>query len=280
MMRRSILLLFLFLIPAVAIAQDRPNILLTNDDGIDSIGIRTMAKTLSEIGTVTVVAPAGNESGIGHAATTNPRVEIFVTTETDDAGITWHSITAHPSDCVRLGIRQLMDTPPDIVVSGPNSGANLGFSTWLSGTLGAAREGAMHGIPSIAVSMVDGPRVEHYLNASRFTARLIVEYLETPLPEGSYLTVNYPALPAEEIRGTRIVPLAERFPFVWDYVQERTRDGGLVFRQRIIASTETDRAGDWGATTDGYISVTPIQVDQTDHDLIPTLGGWRVMQDE
>lgn len=273
------LLLILFLISAGASAQSGPNILLTNDDGIDSVGIRTMARTLSEIGTVTVVAPAGNESGIGHAATTNPRVEIFVTSETDDDGITWHSITAHPSDCVRLGIRQLMDSPPDIVISGPNSGANLGFSTWLSGTLGAAREGAMHGIPSIAVSMVNGPRAAHYQNASEFTARLIVEYLETPLPEGSYLTVNYPALPADEIRGTRIVPLAERFPFLWDYTEDRTRDGGIVYRQRIVSTTETDRAGDWGATTDGYISVTPIQLDQTHHGLIPTLGGWGVLQD-
>ena len=162
------------------LSQNPPRILLTNDDGIDAPGLVAMHKALSRVGHVTVAAPATNQSAAGHGLITG-RNPIFVTTWTDDGGSVWHSITARPATCVSLALENLPSDTPDIVVSGSNHGANLGLVTYYSGAVGAAREAAFRGIPSIAVSVQAGSPMD-FEAAAEFTAHLVENYLKEKLP--------------------------------------------------------------------------------------------------
>ena len=127
MIQLTLILTFALLAPTSGLGQDRPHILLTNDDGIEAEGIQAMYRELVEIGRVTVAAPTQNQSGIGHASTISGNNPIFVNSRTDENGSVWHAIAARPSDTVRLALHALLDEPPDIVVSGSNFGQNTGL---------------------------------------------------------------------------------------------------------------------------------------------------------
>jgi len=188
------------------LSQNLPRILLTNDDGIDAPGLVAMHKALSRVGRVTVAAPATNQSAAGHGLTTE-RNPIFVTTWTDEGGSVWHSITARPATCVSLALENLLSDRPDIVVSGINQGANLGLVTYYSGTVGAAREAAFRGIPSIAISVQAGSPMD-FEAAAEFTAHLVEDYLKEKLPPQTFINVNYPALPRDQVKGVKINSLS------------------------------------------------------------------------
>jgi len=267
------LLFFLVTVPffICALSQNPPRILLTNDDGIDAPGLVAMHKALSRVGQVTVAAPATNQSGAGHGLTTggNP---IFVTSWTDDGGSIWHSITARPATCVSLALENLLSDTPDIVVSGSNNGANLGLVTYYSGTVGAAREAAFRGIPSIAVSVQAGAPMD-FEAAAEFTAHLVERYLEESLPSQTFLNINYPALPKDQIKGVKIGSLSrEASPSF--YIRGTLPDGQDYFWSgyRPLVSGEPDT--DLSALLEGYIAITPLQLDTTDDGLIPLLEDW------
>ncbi len=188
------------------LSQNLPRILLTNDDGIEAPGLLAMHKALSRVGRVTVAAPATNQSAAGHGLTTGPN-PIFVTTWKDDGGSVWHSITARPATCLSLALENLLSDRPDIVVSGSNHGANLGLVTYYSGTVGAAREAAFRGIPSIAVSVQTGSPMD-FEAAAEFTAHLVENYLKEKLPPRTFLNVNYPARPKDQVKGVKIRSLS------------------------------------------------------------------------
>ncbi len=254
-----------------ALSQNPHRILLTNDDGIDAPGLVAMHKALSRVGQVTVAAPATNQSGAGHGLTTggNP---IFVTSWRDDGGSVWHSITARPATCVSLALENLLSDTPDLVVSGSNNGANLGLVTYYSGTVGAAREAAFRGIPSIAVSVQAGAHMD-FEAAAEFTAQLVERYLKEKLPPQTFLNVNYPALPKDQVKGVKIGSLRlEASRSI--YVKRTTPDGQDYFwpDYRPLASGEPDT--DLSALLEGYITITPLQLDTTEHELIPLLQEW------
>ncbi len=255
------------------LSQNLPRILLTNDDGIEAPGLVAMHKALRRVGHVTVAAPATNQSAAGHGLTTgdNP---IFVTTWTDDGGSVWHSITARPATCVSLALENLLSETPDIVVSGSNHGANLGLVTYYSGTVGAAREVAFKGIPSIAVSLQAGSPMD-FEAAAEFTAHLVGKYLKEKLPPQTFLNVNYPALPKDQVKGVKIGSLSrEASPSF--YVKGILPDGQDYFwpDYRPLVSGEPDT--DLSALLEGYIAVTPLQLDTTDDGLIPLLRSWQL----
>jgi 5'-nucleotidase len=272
-MRKPLFVLVTLSFFIYGLSQNPPRILLTNDDGIDAPGLVAMHKALARVGQVTVVAPATNQSGASHGLTTG-RNPIFVTTWTDDGGSVWHSITARPATCVSLALENLLSDRPDIVVSGGNHGANLGLVTYYSGTVGAAREAAFKGIPSIAVSLQAGSEMD-FEAAAEFTAHLVERYLEEKLPPHTFLNVNYPALPKDQVKGVRIGSLSREVSPSF-YVKGTLPDGKDYFwpSYRPLVSGEPDT--DLTALLEGYIAVTPLQLDTTDNGLIPLLRSWQL----
>lgn len=272
-MRKLLLVLVTLSFSVFGLSQNLPHILLTNDDGIDAPGLLAMHQALSRVGTVTVAAPATNQSLSSHGLTSG-RTPIFVTTRTDEGGSVWHAITARPATCVSLALESLLSDRPDIVVSGSNNGDNLGLVSYYSGTVAAAREAAFQGIPSIAVSVQSGSHMD-FTAAAEFTAHLVEKYLKEKLPPKTFLNVNYPALPEDQVKGGRIVSLSLEVSRSF-YVKGEMPGGQDYFWQSYQPATGGAPNTDLRALLEGYIAITPLQLDTTDHGLIPILESWQL----
>lgn len=248
-----------------ALAQDAPTgprltILLSNDDGYDAPGLKALVEALAPIAQLTVAAPAEQQSGAGHGITY--REPIIVNRMDRDGGIPWYSITARPATCVRLGLEALMTAKPDLVISGINRGENLGVVTFISGTVGAAREAAFDGLPTMAVSL-GGNNSDDYKAAAAYVRRL-VEQLQAQklLRPGLFLNVNVPAGVARGIKGVRITKLSLKVPGN-KYERRASPRGQLYFWSTYEPVTEDVEGTDVQAFEQGYISITPLSLDQT-----------------
>ncbi len=242
-------------------------ILLANDDGIQAPGLLAVYYELSQIAEVTVVAPAADQSGVGHGITY--RTPILVSEQLRE-GKTWYAVEALPATCVRLGLAALVKEKPDLVVSGINRGANPGLVTYISGTCGAAREAAFSGIPAIAVSLVSSPSMD-YKPAAHFTRRVVeLIRLKGGLPAGVWLNINYPSGLAKGARVTRQSVKADEQTY-----EERRSPRGQRYFWNIYKPVESDEPGtDVAALREGFASVTPMQLDQSSATLRPKLEEW------
>ena len=249
-------------------------ILLSNDDGIQAPGLLALYQELSQIAEVTVVAPATEQSGVGHGITY--RTPILVS-ERSHQGKTWYAVEAQPATCVRLGLASLMRERPDLVVSGINRGANLGLVTYISGTCAAAREAAFSGIPAIAVSLDSSPASTSsgagmdYKPAAQFTRRVVeLIRLKGGLPAGAWLNINYPAGIAKGVRITRQSVRPDEQTY-----EERRSPRGQRYFWNIYKPVESDALDtDVAAIREGFASVTPMQLDQTAAPVKPKLEEW------
>jgi 5'-nucleotidase len=248
------------------------NILLTNDDGIHAGGLWAMERVLSHRHNVSVVAPDKERSAIGHSITLhNP---LRVNKVQTDGG--WgYAISGTPADCVKLAVLEILETPPELVVSGINPGPNVGINLNYSGTVSAAKEAALMGIPAIAISQDPLPNHECGL-AADFVDTLISKIMEKGLPSSMFLNVNIPACPSEKVRGVRItrqatVPLKENFHKRID-PRNRTYYWPGVETQIFGQEADTDGA----ALCQNYISVTPVQCDMTDYRSMEDLKSWNI----
>lgn len=248
------------------------NILLTNDDGIYAEGIRALYEALREVGDVTIVAPDTERSAVGHAITlTDP---LRVREVNRNGAFFGYATTGMPADCVKLAIRAILETKPDLVVSGINLGPNVGYSVLYSGTVSGATEGAILGIPSFAVSLATFTNPD-YSFAAQFAARIAKLILNNNgLPQGTLLNVNVPAVPQPQIRGVRIVRQSKRA------IEERF-DKRIDPRDRIyywltgeIIESDGREDADIEAIRNNYISITPIQSDMTNYDFMDSLRKW------
>ena len=247
-------------------------ILLTNDDGVFAPGLRALRKELGRLGEVTVVAPAQEQSGVGHAITLLTPL-IVKEVDAEDGSTLGFMVEGSPADCVKLAILELMDRPPDLIVSGINSGANAGINVLYSGTVAAAIEGAFFKVTSVAVSL---ELAEHfdYPHAARHAVRVIERILANDPPPGSLFNVNLPAHARGEPKGVKVVPMGvgrhgETF--------ERRRDPrNRTYYWLTYAPPYDlgDDASDIAGLAQGYITITPLHFDLTRHDLIPKLQGW------
>lgn len=245
-------------------------ILLTNDDGIFAPGLAALRKGVEPIGEVHVVAPERESSGASHSF--NLLQPIGVKEARDDAGRPLgHMVRGTPVDCVKIAVAVVLDHRPDVVISGINNRANFGISVLYSGTVGAAIEGALLGIHSIAVSIADGPRGD-FAVAADVAAKLACEIMDRPRSKPVLLNVNVPALPRDEIKGIRwirhnLAPYNESFDHVLS-------EGG--WRHYQLSGTGTAHAhpaaDDIAALLDGYVTVTPLRIDFTDHDALAARG--------
>nr|WP_296748991.1 5'/3'-nucleotidase SurE [Thioalkalivibrio sp.] len=242
-------------------------ILVSNDDGIHAPGIQCLAKHLRTVADVRVVAPDRDRSGASNSLTlVHPlRAQEL---ENGDMGV-----DGTPTDCVHLAITGLLDREPDLVISGINSGANMGDDVLYSGTVAAAMEGRFLGLPAIAVSLV-GPRMQHYDAAARVVLNLLDRLHRVPLPAATILNVNVPDLPFEEIRGVQATRLGHRHKS--EPVVKASDPRGRPIYWVGPAGPEQDAGPgtDFFAVREGYVSVTPIQVDLTQFEAIDTVGRW------
>ena len=246
--------------------QDR-HILVTNDDGIESPGLWKLAEVMSEIGRVMVVAPASDVSGSGTMVTYRRELQVQQVPERIP-GVKSYMVDGTPADCVLLGLRRLKEGWISVVAAGINPGANLGVDFFLSGTCGAALMAAFRKVTSFALSQViERPEGQAALpevtwDTSVAVARMLARSIDAGIvPEGSFLNVNVPALPLDELRGvaiTRVAPggyvhLAE----TGDGVHER-------LERQLVADTRHAHPGtDIRAVLDGYVSVTPLDTTLT-----------------
>ena len=236
-----------------------PHILVTNDDGVHSEGIRSLADALAPFGDVTIVAPIQEASAIGHALTLRRPLRL----ETVAPRV--YAVDGTPTDCVNIAITQVLRAKPDLIVSGINKGWNLGDDVTYSGTVAGALEGALLGIPSIAIST---PRVRdecHFAPAAKAAALITHSVLERGMPKFTLLNINMPVGPS---KGFRVTVQARRNHVT--VVSERLdpRERAYYWIEEGENEWEPHDRSDYQAVRDGYVSVTPLEPDMTAHDAL------------
>lgn len=245
-------------------------ILLSNDDGIFSEGIRALAEELSPLGEVWVVAPDRERSGAGHSLTLHHPLRA------EEMQERWFSVDGTPTDCVYLGINGILKGErPSLVVSGINKGGNLGEDITYSGTVCAAMEGTILGAPSIAVSLVTGGRHD-FSSAARISRMLAENILERGLPENVFLNINVPAVAWEELKGIKITHQGKRI--YANTVEEKVDPRGRSYfwiggEERGWLPIE---GSDLHAVAQNNVSITPLQLDLTSYDSQALMASWNL----
>ena len=246
-----------------------PSILVCNDDGVHADGLHTLAAAMNPLGDVTIIAPDRERSAASHALTLHKPLRV------NEIKPKIYSVNGTPSDCVNLGVMtRLAGRRPTLVVAGINRGENLGDDVTYSGTVSAAIEGTLLGIPSLAISLV-GEGKKGMDAATLIAAKLATVIVERGLPADTLLNVNVPDLPVAEIRGTKITTLGRRV-FGEDTIVEKIDPRGKTYywiggnREVWHARTDTDHQ----AVEQGMISVTPLHLDLTHYRVLDELRQW------
>lgn len=240
------------------------DILVTNDDGIRSKGLLELVKSLNVLGNVHVVAPDRERSGTGHAVTMHRPLRVEEVHGIAGV-ISSFQIDGTPADCIKLGLEVLLDQRPDLVVSGVNAGPNLGTDVLYSGTVSAAVESLIMGIPSLAVSIADYSRDWLGLDAAVVLARHAAQMVQAKgLPEDTLLNINLPKLPRDKIRGIKITQVGIRR--YRDFVEKRLDPWGRTYYWLTGVAVDLDDEGpdsDTNAVKEGWISITPVRFQLT-----------------
>ncbi|MFY8298501.1 5'/3'-nucleotidase SurE [Pseudoalteromonas sp. SS15] len=242
-------------------------ILLSNDDGVHAKGISVLYEALSKIADVTVIAPDRNCSGASNSLTLlNP----LRATQLENG---FYSVNGTPTDCVHLGVNQLLDEEPDLVVAGINNGANLGDDTLYSGTVAAATEGRHLGLPAIAVSLCS-KKEANYETAAEVAVKIIKQLSSHPLPKDQIININVPDIPLAELKGVKVTRLGARHKA--DTMTEQIDPWGRsVFWYGSLGSeSDAGEGTDFYAVNQGYAAVTPLKVDMTAHESIDAMSSW------
>jgi 5'-nucleotidase len=248
----------------------KPRVLVTNDDGIHSAGLRELVRHLAVDNDVLVVAPEGQQSAVGHSITLHKPLRLErVDLDLGDLPVEAYTTNGTPADCIVLGCLEDLGKP-DIVVSGINLGHNLGEEIFYSGTVSAAMEGVIQRKPAFSIS-VTAYREPIWTPAARFAANLARYLLENAIPSGSFLNVNVPNRPAGELLPPKVTRLGRRCYI--NQLEKRTDPRGRAYYWFAGHPCELDSGPDTdiGAVHAGHISVTPVHMDATDHELLARL---------
>lgn len=242
-------------------------ILISNDDGYLAPGLRCLADGFADIATVSVVVPDRDRSGASNSLTLENPIRV---TWLDNGYI---RVAGTPTDCVHLAVTGLLEEEPDMVISGVNAGGNLGDDVIYSGTVAAAIEGRFLGFPAIAVSLV-GRQPEHYPTAVRAVQKIVEKLQRDPLPRDIILNVNVPDLPWERIEGFRVTRLGFRHKAEPMIRATDPRGRPIYWIGESGPEQDAGPGTDFHAVRQGYVSVTPIQIDLTRHAALDSLRTW------
>ncbi|MBM7455749.1 5'-nucleotidase [Oceanisphaera litoralis] len=241
-------------------------ILVSNDDGVNALGIRTLSRALAEFAEVVTVAPDRNRSGASHSLT----LEVPLRADKlDDSG--FYSVKGTPTDCVHWAVNSLLDPDPDMVVAGINHGANLGDDVIYSGTVAAATEGRHLGLPSVAVSLC-GDR--HFETAAHYASLLVQGLLRAPLAPNQILNVNVPDLPLDNIQGIKVTRLGNRHRSDAVLKEYDPRGRPIYWIGPPGAIQDAGEGTDFDAVERGYVSITPLTIDMTAYAQMAALASW------
>lgn len=255
--------------------MQKPLILVTNDDGITAPGIRNLVLLMKKIGDVVVVAPDSPQSGMGHAITLDSTLySEKMTAGTPETAKEEYSCSGTPADCVKLALRELLDRKPDICISGINHGSNSSINVIYSGTMSAAIEAGIEGVPAIGFSLCDYKWEADFSQAGDFIISIVKQALSNGMPRGVVLNVNIPKLEKKQIKGIKICRQARAN---WkEKFDKRTSPMGKDYYWLTGEFELLDKGEDtdeW-ALANGYISVVPTQFDLTAHHAIQQLNSW------
>ena len=242
-------------------------ILVSNDDGYLAPGIAALAEAMRPLGDVTVVAPEQNSSGASNSLTLGRPLTVW---RAADGTMV---VNGTPSDCVHVALTGLLDERPDLIVSGINNGQNMGDDTIYSGTVAAAMEGYLFGVPAIAFSLVDKGHA-HLDSAARIAHDIVARYVHRPIAAPFLLNVNVPNLPYEAIKGVQCTRLGKRHPSE-PVVKMLDPRGEPIYWIGPAGQARVGGPGtDFHATAAGYVSVTPLQIDLTHTEQLGAVGDW------
>jgi len=252
--------------------MSKPLILVCNDDGVFAPGIEALTEVAKEFGDVIVVAPDKPQSGAGHGITINATLRIREVKK--EQGLEVYSTTGTPVDCIKLAVNEIMHRKPDLLISGINHGSNASINVIYSGTMSAAIEGAMEGIPSIGFSLLDHS-IDADFSASKDIARKIVpEILKKGLPKGVCLNVNIPKLHIEEIRGIKVCHQANG-NWVEEFDARKDPSGQSYFWMTgKFVNFEENEENDIALLEQSYVSVVPVQFDMTAYKVMEQISNY------
>lgn len=242
-------------------------ILLSNDDGYLAPGLAQLAASLQPLGEISVVAPERNRSGASNSLTLDLPLHL------GRAANGYMFVTGTPTDCVHLAVTGLLESQPDMVVSGINLGANMGDDTIYSGTVAAATEGYLLGVPSIAISLASFAG-RHFETAGRVAAELVGRFAQTPFPDPVLLNVNVPDIPYTELRGIRVTRLGRRHKAEPAVRSVSPRGETLYWIGPAGSAADAGEGTDFHAVDNGWVSVTPLQIDLTHQAQIAGVRNW------
>lgn len=257
----------------------KPLILVTNDDGITAPGLQMLIRFMRELGEVVVVAPDSPQSGMGHAITLDSTLyskKVTLDPEKGGSGIEAYSCSGTPADCVKLALQELLPRRPDLCVSGINHGSNASINVIYSGTMSAAIEAGIEGVPAIGFSLCDYSWEADFRPSENAVKTIAAEALRNGMPRGVVLNVNIPRTEGDPVRGIRVCRQAranwkERF-------DKRTSPSGRDYYWLTGEFELLDKGEDtdeW-ALSQGYVSLVPTQFDLTAHHAIQNLNNWRL----
>ena len=242
-------------------------ILLSNDDGYFAPGILALAEALDGLGEIVVVAPEQNRSGASNSLTLDRPVSL------KQAANGFYFVNGTPTDCVHLAVTGMLDYLPDIIVSGINHGANMGDDTIYSGTVAAATEGFLLGIPSIAMSLASFEG-NHFNTAGRIARELVERFLSDPIREPVLLNVNVPDIPYDDLGGAEVTRLGRRHKAEPVVRMRSPRNDTVYWVGAAGAAAEAGPGTDFNATEHGCVSITPLQVDLTHTAQLQAIANW------
>ena len=250
-------------------------ILVCNDDGIHARGLESLVDVVRPLGRVLVVAPMEGQSGMSHAITIKVPLRLHRVRQDHEEQVEWYVCNGTPVDCVKLALNRLVDRKPDLLVSGINHGGNASASIVYSGTMAAAMEGCINGIPSIGLSLLDISRDADFSTARLFSRSIIRACLAEPLPEGICLNVNIPAKPLDMICGIRI---CRQTRGLWkEEFDKRTdpnsHDYYWLTGEFHNLEPDADDTDEW-ALSNHYVSVVPVKTDLTSYETINQIRHW------
>ncbi|MBX9679195.1 MAG: 5'/3'-nucleotidase SurE [Gemmataceae bacterium] len=252
-------------------------ILLTNDDGIYAPGLRALRTELQKLGDVTVVAPASEQSAVGHSITLLTPLLVQEVMDESNEIIGW-AVEGRPADCVKLALLELLPEPPDVIVSGLNAGSNAGINVLYSGTVAAAIEGSFYKHTSIAVSLeTSKPNPPDFKKAAEHAVQTIRQVLEHPLSQGALFNINIPALEKGPVQGVRVVP-QNVAPYIERFDRRIDPRGRMYFWTKPdFCCPDPHPDTDVTSLAEGWITITPLQFDLTHAGMLQQMKDWKFM---